>query len=95
MVASSGVTHRNRPLLGVIPAKAGTHFASRASCELDPSFRWDDTRWVGQNRAHRGVDAALSYALPVKLRYGNTAAPRLGISPATTATVTTANPSDW
>jgi hypothetical protein len=33
-------------VLDVIPAQAGIHFAARASRELDPCLRRDDTRWV-------------------------------------------------
>ena len=37
--------HRPVPFTGVIPAKAGTHVAARASSELDPCVRRDDTWW--------------------------------------------------
>lgn len=49
-----------------------------------PRVAWEDYRTAGA-----------PYAFPVKLRYGSTTAPRLGISPATTAAVTAARPSDW
>ena len=36
----------------VIPAKAGTQASARASRELDPSLRWDDTELVAGQLPH-------------------------------------------
>lgn len=40
---------------GVIPAKAGTHFTSRAGGEMDPRIRGDDTEdgVAAMVRSHR------------------------------------------
>ncbi len=55
MVRPSCFGARDRiPKLGVIPAKAGTHFSTCAGGELGPSFRWDDIGGEESSFADRG-----------------------------------------